>query len=72
VSDIVQNEADLVTIEVSADDIFSEQNKRKLFKNKSAMLDYLSMVNAVAGQFRQGYGKDGQLVWELVYISEDN
>ena len=65
-----QIEQETITLEPTLDDIFSEQNKRKLFKNKSAMLDYLSMVNAVAGQFRQGYGKGGQLVWELVYISE--
>lgn len=67
-----QIEQETKTIEPTADDIFSEQNKRKLFNNKSAMLDYLSMVSSVAGQFRQGYGKDGKLVWELVYISEDN
>lgn len=67
-----QIEQENKTFEPAASDVFSEQNKRKLFRNKSAMLDYLSMVNSVAGQFRQGYGKDGQLVWELVYISEDN
>ena len=65
-----QLEQEPKTLEPTLDDIFSEQNKRKLFKNKSAMLDYLSMVSVAAGQFRQGYGKDGQLVWELVYISE--
>lgn len=54
-----------------ADDVFSEQNKRKLFRTKSAMCDYLSMTNAVAGQFRIG-DMNGVQVWELVYISEDN
>lgn len=65
----IENQRESI-LEPTSDDIFSEQNKRKLFKNKSAMLDYLSMVNVAAGQFRQGYGKEGQLVWELVYISE--
>lgn len=54
-----------------ADDVFSEQNKRKLFKNKTSMCDYLSMTKAVAGQFRIG-DMNGVQVWELVYISEDN
>ena len=59
------------TLEPDADDVFSEQNKRKLFRTKSAMCDYLSMTNAVAGQFRTG-DMNGVQVWELVYISEDN
>ena len=54
-----------------ADDVFSEQNKRKLFKNKTSMCDYLSMTKAVAGQFRIG-NMNGTDVYELVYISEDN
>lgn len=54
-----------------ADDVFSEQNKRKIFRTKSAMCDYLSMTNAVAGQFRMG-SMNGTDVYELVYISEDN
>lgn len=66
-----QSKVDPVTIEVSANDIFSEQNKRKIFRNKSAMCDYLSMTNAVAGQFRIG-NMNGTDVYELVYISEDN
>ncbi len=54
-----------------ADDVFSEQNKRKLFKNKTSMCDYLSMTKAVAGQFRMG-SMNGTDVYELVYISEDS
>ena len=54
-----------------ADDVFSEQNKRKLFRTKSALCNYLSMTNAVAGQFRIG-NVNGTDVYELVYISEDN
>ena len=34
-------EQETKTLEPTLDGIFSEQNKRKLFKNKSAMLDYL-------------------------------
>ena len=59
------------TLEPTADDVFSEQNKRKLFRTKSALCDYLSMTNAVAGQFRIG-NMNGTDVYELVYISEDN
>ena len=57
-------------LEPDASDVFSEQNKRKIFRTKSAMCDYLSMTNAVAGQFRTG-DMNGVQVWELVYISED-
>ena len=59
------------TLEPDASDVFSEQNKRKLFRTKSALCDYLSMTKAVAGQFRIG-DMNGVQVWELVYISEDN
>ena len=59
------------TLEPSAEDIFSEQNKRKLFRTKSAMCDYLSMTSTVAGHFRMG-NMNGTDVYELVYISEDN
>ena len=58
------------TFEPCASDVFSEQNKRKLFKNKSAMLDFISFADCQAAQFRQGYMQDGVLVWELVYVGE--
>ena len=59
------------TLEPDASDVFSEQIKRKLFRTKSALCDYLSMTNTVAGHFRIG-DMNGVQVWELVYISEDN
>ena len=65
----IENEQNV--LEPDASDVFSEQNKRKLFRTKSAMCDYLSMTNAVAGQFRMG-SMNGTDVYELVYISEDN
>lgn len=68
----IENEQEIKLLEPTADDVFSEQNKRKLFKNKTSMCDYLSMTKAVAGQFRQCVTASGQLVYELVYISEDN
>ena len=72
----IENEQDeqssIKMLTPGADDVFSEQNKRKIFRTKSAMCDYLSMTNAVAGQFRQCVTASGQLVYELVYISEDN
>ena len=64
-------EQEIKLLEPTAEDIFSEQNKRKIFRNKSAMCDYLSMTKAVAGQFRIG-NMNGTDVYELVYISEDN
>ena len=67
----IENEQEIKLLTPAAEDVFSEQNKRKLFRTKSAMCDYLSMTNAVAGQFRTG-DMNGVQVWELVYISEDN
>lgn len=67
----IENEQEIKLLEPTADDVFSEQNKRKIFRNKSAMCDYLSMTNAVAGQFRIG-NMNGTDVYELVYISEDS
>ena len=71
----IENEQDeqssIKLLTPGADDVFSEQNKRKIFRNKSALCDYLSMTNAVAGQFRIG-NMNGTDVYELVYISEGN
>ena len=67
----IENEQDVKLLTPGAEDVFSEQNKRKIFRNKSAMCDYLSMTRAVAGQFRIG-NMNGTDVYELVYISEDN
>lgn len=71
----IENEQDeqssIKLLTPGADDVFSEQNKRKLFKNKTSMCDYLSMTKAVAGQFRIG-NMNGTDVYELVYISEDS
>ena len=64
-----QIEQETKTLEPSLDDVFSEQNKRKLFKNKYDMLSFLSMANVAAGQFRKGSTKDGKSVWELVYVN---
>ena len=66
-----QLENEQKTLEPDASDVFSEQNKRKIFRNKSAMCDYISMTKAVAGQFRMG-SMNGIDVYELVYISEDS
>ena len=67
----IENEQDVKLLTPGVEDVFSEQNKRKIFRNKSAMCDYLSMTNAVAGHFRIG-NMNGTDVYELVYISEDN
>lgn len=71
ITEAIETEQTIPLLTPSAEDVFSEANNRKLFKNRTAMLDYLSMTKAVAGQFRQGY-KDGRIVFELVYVSEDN
>ena len=67
----IENEQEIKLLTPGAEDVFSEQNKRKIFRTKSAMCDYLSMTNAVAGQFRMG-SMNGTDVYELVYISEDS
>ena len=71
----IENEQDeqssIKLLTPGADDVFSEQDKRKIFRTKSAMCDYLSMTKAVAGQFRIG-NMNGTDVYELVFISEDN
>ena len=68
----IENEQEIKLLTPGVEDVFSEQNKRKLFKNKTSMCDYLSMTKAVAGQFRQCITASGQLVYELVYIREDD
>lgn len=68
---IEKEQSSIKLLEPSLDDIFSEQNKRKIFRTKSAMCDYISMTKAVAGQFRIG-NMNGVDVFELVYVSEDN
>ena len=71
----IENEQDeqssIKLLTPGADDVFSEQNKRKLFKNKTSMCDYLSMTNAVAGQFRLHELPTGN-VWELVYVNKED
>lgn len=57
------------TLTPSVEDVFTPQEKRKIFLNKSAMCDYMSMIDCNAGNFRSGYMEDGSFVWELVYIS---
>ena len=71
----IENEQDeqssIKLLTPGADDVFSNVNKSKRFKNKHALADFLSMSNAVAGQFRIG-NMNGTDVYELVYISEDS
>ena len=54
-----------------ADDVFSNVNKSKRFKNKHALADFLSMSNAVAGQFRLHELPTGN-VWELVFVNMED
>ena len=59
------------TLEPDASDVFSNVNKSKRFKNKHALADFLSMSNAVAGQFRLHELPTGN-VWELVYVNKED
>ena len=59
------------TLEPTAEDVFSNVNKSKRFKNKHALADFLSMSNAVAGQFRLHELPIGN-VWELVYVNKED
>ena len=54
-----------------ADDVFSNVNKSKRFKNRTALFDFLSMSNAVAGQFRL-YELPTGSCWELVYVNKED
>lgn len=63
----IENEQEIKLLEPTAEDVFSNVNKSKRFKNKHALADFLSMSNAVAGQFRLHELPTGN-VWELVYI----
>lgn len=59
------------TLEPDASDVFSNVNKSKRFKNRTALFDFLSMSNAVAGQFRLYELPTGNC-WELVYVNKED
>ena len=59
------------TLEPDASDVFSNVNKSKRFKNRTALFDFLSMSNAVAGQFRLHELPTGN-VWELVFVNKED
>lgn len=65
----IENEQN--TLEPDASDVFSNVNKSKRFKNKHALADFLSMSNAVAGQFRLHELPTGN-VWELIYVNKED
>ena len=71
----IENEQDeqssIKLLTPGADDVFSNVNKSKRFKNKHALADFLSMINAVAGQFRLHELPTGN-VWELVYVNKED
>ena len=67
--DKIENEQKV--LEPDASDVFSNVNKSKRFKNKYALADFLSMSNAVAGQFRLHELPTGN-VWELVFVNKED
>lgn len=67
----IENEKEIKLLEPTADDVFSNVNKSKRFKNKHALADFLSMSNAVAGQFRLHELPTGN-VWELVFVNKED
>lgn len=67
----LENEQEIKLLEPTADDVFSNVNKSKRFKNKHALADFLSMSNAVAGQFRLHELPTGN-VWELVFVNKED
>ena len=67
----IENEQEIKLLEPTADDVFSNVNKSKRFKNKHALVDFLSMSNAVAGQFRLHELPTGN-VWELVFVNKED
>ena len=67
----LENEQEIKLLEPTADDVFSNVNKSKRFKNRTALFDFLSMSNAVAGQFRLYELPTGNC-WELVYVNKED
>jgi len=67
----IENEQEIKLLEPTADDVFSNVNKSKRFKNKHALADFLSMSSAVAGQFRLHELPTGN-VWELVFVNKED
>lgn len=67
----IENEQDIKLLTPGAEDVFSEVNKSKRFKNRTALCDFLSMSNAVAGQFRLHELPTGN-VWELVFVNKED
>ena len=67
----IENEQEIKLLTPGADDVFSNVNKSKRFKNKHALADFLSMSNAVAGQFRLHELPTGNC-WELVYVNKED
>ena len=67
----IENEQEIKLLEPTAEDVFSNVNKSKRFKNKHALADFLSMSNAVAGQFRLHELPTGN-VWELVFVNKED
>ena len=71
----IENEQDeqssIKLLTPGADDVFSNVNKSKRFKNRTALCDFLSMSNAVAGQFRLHELPTGN-IWELVYVNKED
>ena len=65
----IENEQEIKLLTPGVEDVFSEQNKRKIFTSKTDMCNYISMVRCSAAQFRMGY-RGGVLVWELVYTCD--
>ena len=71
----IENEQDeqssIKLLAPGVEDVFSNVNKSKRFKNKHALADFLSMSNAVAGQFRLHELPTGN-IWELVYVNKED
>lgn len=68
--DKIETEQTIPLLEPTLEDIFSDVNKRKLFKTRSALTDFINMGNSVAGQFRLHVTPTGD-VWELVYVNKE-
>lgn len=69
--DKIETEQTIPLLEPTLEDIFSDVNKRKLFKTRSALTDFINMGNSVAGQFRLHVTPTGD-VWELVYVNKED
>lgn len=69
-NEIKQNDTESIILE---GDVLSPQQRQHLFRNKTAMLDWLKWSNVESATFRSGILQStGEKVFELIYNTSEN